>query len=180
MKCFLKPTNDFVFKKIFGGENERDILISNRLILNKKSGANEIGDFEFRFVEPPKFGKGIGDLGNVVEKWAYFLKRAGECEEAPEEFLAEEVFARAFEIAKTSGRNAEEPELYERRRRFFREREEGRKEGLEEGREEGEKTALQRAVLGLHENGIDVRIMASSLRMDADEARRIVASVRKS
>ena len=259
MKRFLKPTNDFVFKKIFGGENERDILISflnavlefsgddaigeigianpgqvpkiralkdtildvkardkkgrtfivemqvvpnhdffkrslyytsqayvsqispgdsygklkkvyfvgvldfsgldgesylsNHLILNRDTGENEIGDFEFCFVELPKFKKGIGELEGVVEKWVYFLKHAGECEEVPEEFLAEEVFARAFEIAKTSGWNAEELELYERRQHFFQEQEDvretaertgmekglekGREEGLEKGREEG-------------------------------------------
>ena len=192
MKRFLKPANDFVFKKIFGGENERDILISNRLILNKKSGANEIGDFEFRFVELPKFKKGIGELENVVEKWAYFLKHAGECEEVPEEFLTEKVFARAFEIAKTSGWNAEELDLYERRQHFFREREDLRKEGLEEGmekgmekglekgREEGREEVREAAVIAMRKNGIDVRIIASSLRMDADEVLRIVSSMRKS
>ena len=181
-----------------GLDGER--YLSNHLILNRDTGENEIGDFEFCFVELPKFKKGIGELEGVVEKWVYFLKHAGECEKVPEEFLTEEVFARAFEIAKTSGWNAEELDLYERRQHFFREQEDLRKEGLEEGmekgleegmekgmekglekgREEGEKTTLQRAVLGLHKNGIDARIIASSLRMDADEVLKIVSSIRKS
>ena len=302
MTHFLKPTNDFVFKKIFGDENERDILISflnavlgfsgdgvieeigianpnqvpkiralkdtildvkardkkgrtfivemqvvpnhnffkrslyytsqayvsqispgdsygklkkvyfvgvldfsgldgerylsNHLILNEESGANEVGDFRFCFIELPKFKKGIDELEGVVEKWVYFLKHAGECEEVPGEFLAEEVFARAFRIAEASGWNAEELELYEKRQRFFQEREDVRKtaertgmekglkkgmeKGLEKGREEGREEVRKAAVIAMRENGIDVRIIASSLRMDLDEVKRIVASMRKS
>ena len=229
MKHFLKPTNDFVFKKIFGGDNERDIPIgflnavldfsgenaieeietvnfdrlpkieakqdavldvkakdkkgrtfivemqvmrnhdffkrslyraaqvytsqiyydelkkvyfvgildfsgmkgekylSSHLILNKKSMADEVGDFEFRFVELPKFKKGIGDLENAVEKWVYFLKHAHECGEIPRELRSEEVFARAFRIAEASGWSPEELELYEKRQPFLREQEDLRK-----------------------------------------------------
>jgi len=50
--------------------------LSRHLIVDQKSGKQEIKDLEFNFIELPKFKKEESELTTMIEKWIYFLKNA--------------------------------------------------------------------------------------------------------
>ncbi|HCL57198.1 MAG TPA: hypothetical protein DHW82_09360 [Spirochaetia bacterium] len=58
---FLDPTNDVAFKKIFGNDQKKEILIS---FLNSLLG---LKDLYFNFVELPKFNKNEQELKSAFE-----------------------------------------------------------------------------------------------------------------
>ena len=58
--------------KIFDSEH----YISRHLILNKETLKNDLADFEFTFIELPKFKKNLDSLTSIIDKWTYFIKKA--------------------------------------------------------------------------------------------------------
>ncbi|MEA3228882.1 MAG: Rpn family recombination-promoting nuclease/putative transposase, partial [Campylobacterota bacterium] len=64
---------------------ESEHYISRHLILNKESMQNDLSDFEFTFIELPKFKKQLSELETVIDKWTYFIKRAEKEEFIPKE-----------------------------------------------------------------------------------------------
>jgi predicted transposase/invertase (TIGR01784 family) len=73
--------------------------ISRHLILNKETLKQEIEDFEFTFIELPKFNKKLNELETILDKWIYFIKEAENLEMIPKEFESKEEFIEAFKIA---------------------------------------------------------------------------------
>ena len=72
---------------------------SDHVILDKRSYDHDLRDFSFTFLELPKFNKGIDELSNRVEKWAYFFKYAIDTSEQDLARIAgsDEVIERAYE-----------------------------------------------------------------------------------
>ncbi|MFZ2403953.1 MAG: Rpn family recombination-promoting nuclease/putative transposase [Methylobacter sp.] len=130
--------------------------ITRHLILETETQQNLLADFEFTFIELPKFKKPLEALSSDEDKWLYFLQNAEKLDEIPEPFLTP-VFKEAFEIATQSIWNLNELEVYEyqQMQRMIREsvdatsrneaRKEGRQEGIQEGRQEGRQEA-QKAI----------------------------------
>jgi len=58
--------------KFFEGKD----YLTKHLIINKKTGKQELKDIEFNFVELPKFKKKLNKLSSLIEKWVYFIKNA--------------------------------------------------------------------------------------------------------
>jgi predicted transposase/invertase (TIGR01784 family) len=54
---------------------------SDHVILDRDTGENDLKDFSFTFLELPKFTKGIGELDNMTDKWAYYFNHAEETSE---------------------------------------------------------------------------------------------------
>ena len=59
---------------------------------------NLLKDIVYYFIELTKFNKTKDELNNVLDKWIYFLKKAGDLENIPES-LNEKPFLQAFEKA---------------------------------------------------------------------------------
>lgn len=95
--------------------------LSNHLILDKKTGENFIKDFEFSFVELPKFKLSEKELWNVVEKWIYFVKHLGTDKDEELDykhlFRGESAILEALDIAQEHNLNEEELEIYDYRER---------------------------------------------------------------
>jgi len=108
------------------------------------TGTVFLNDIVHYFIELSKFGNGLDDLDNVLDKWIFFIKEAGRLEKVPER-LNEGLFRHAFEKARVANMNQEEFELYEKagmavadtRGAIELAREEGKEEGRQEGKEEG-------------------------------------------
>jgi len=94
--------------EIFENKN----YISRHLIINQETTKQDLKDFEFTFIELPKFNIKLKDLKTVAEKWIYFIKNAQDLTIIPKEFQ-EEPFKSAFEIATQTVWSQEELELYE-------------------------------------------------------------------
>ena len=177
---------------------EGNRFLSNHLILDKRTLANEVKDFEFCFVELPKFRKRPEELEGAADKWIYFLKHAGEMPEIPEALRPEENLGKAFRIAEISGWSRAELDLYERRQHFIfnqkdeietarsegmkkgrqegkeEGRQEGKEEGRQEGKEEGRKEGFGRAVASLSSSGLDAAEISRLLGIGADETGRLL------
>jgi hypothetical protein len=61
-------------------------FISRHLILNLETKQQDIKDFEFTFIELPKFKKTLEELDSVLDKWIYFLNNAEDLDIIPKEY----------------------------------------------------------------------------------------------
>ena len=140
-------------------------FISQHLIYNKKTGNNDLKDFEFCFIELPKFNKKIDELKDILDKWIFFLKEAQNLNIVPKEFEKIEVLNEAFFTANQVSWNSEELDIYQKitldenqrinseNVKIEKEKTISRKAGKEEGREEGLESALQKIISsGINEN----------------------------
>ena len=94
--------------EIFENKN----YISRHLIINQETTKQDLKDFEFTFVELPKFNKRLNELISTVDKWIYFIKNANDLTMIPKEFQ-KEPFKQAFEIATQTVWSQKELEIYE-------------------------------------------------------------------
>jgi len=71
------------------------------------------------FIEMPRFVKGENELETHFDKWLYFLTHLEDFENIPG-ILNEEVFVKAFEIAKIANFNEKELDQYENSLKYYR------------------------------------------------------------
>ena len=86
--------------------------ISRHLIINQETKTQDLKDFEFTFIELPKFNKELNELDSILDKWTYFIKNAENLEMIPKEFKEDEI-KEAFEIATQTTWNKKELEVYD-------------------------------------------------------------------
>jgi predicted transposase/invertase (TIGR01784 family) len=119
--------------------------ISAHHILNVETRERTLQDFEFIFVELPKFNKKETELSSMADKWAYFLRYAADLKEIPKALMNEPDIVTAFEIARESGWSKDELLVYDyvAMRKMDEEAieehgfQQGEKAGLEKGKLEG-------------------------------------------
>ena len=164
--------------------------LSRHLILDIETREQRISDFEFCFIELPKFAKHESELQSIVDKWIFFLKylgsRSGEDKDFARIFAEEPPLLRALEIARYHSLSRDELSVYEyqeKRRRIDAEtartykldkqeevRKEGRAEGLVEGEQiglqKGRKEGLQIAAKALEKRGFSTKAIADALQLD--------------
>lgn len=154
---------DFAFKKLFGTEANKDLLLS---FLNSRfEGQEKFLDIQYLNSEH------LGDL-----------------EERPAE-LKEAIFTRLFEQAEIAQYSPEERQDYEESLKNFRDwysalktaekkghkegRAEGRAEGLEEGLEEGEKKGVFKTAKNLLALGLPLETIIQATGLSEDEIKRL-------
>jgi predicted transposase/invertase (TIGR01784 family) len=94
---------------IFNNKN----FISRHLIVNQETSEQDLDDFEFTFIELPKFQKNISQLEDILDKWIYFIKYAQDLTLIPKEYENLTEFSEAFEVAKQTSWNKEELKVYD-------------------------------------------------------------------
>jgi len=116
----LPKGNDYtVLKKVYfiGLLNfnifESKHYVSRHLIINQETNTQDLKDFEFTFIELPKFEKELQQLETILDKWIYFLQYAGDLTLIPKEYANIEEFKEAFNIATQTTWDAKELEVYE-------------------------------------------------------------------
>ena len=115
------------------------------------TGKAFLNDIVHYFIELSKFKKLLGDLDNVLDKWIFFIKKAGKLEDVPER-LNEEPFRHAFEKARVANMDREEFEIYEKAGMAIADsrgavelaRDEGKEEGIQIGEQKGLQKGLQK------------------------------------
>ncbi|MBF0606526.1 MAG: Rpn family recombination-promoting nuclease/putative transposase [Candidatus Magnetobacterium sp. LHC-1] len=91
---------------------EGDSYITKHMILNTRTLKQELTDFEFNFIELPKFKKTEDELESVVDKWIYFIKNAVSLEMIPKCADFDEIQA-AYNIATMMLWSKDELEIYD-------------------------------------------------------------------
>ncbi len=87
--------------------------ISKHLILDVETNKNELKDFEFVFIELPKFKKKPEQLETVVDKWIYFIKEAQNFKGIPKELENETEIIDALEEINSFNLTEEQLAVYE-------------------------------------------------------------------
>ena len=96
---YVNPFTDFGFKRLFGEEAHKGLLLDflNELCFDKKEH----------------------ELTNRFEKWVYFLKNLENFDEIPE-ILNEPIFKEAFDVAKIANFNKKQLNTYNESLKNFR------------------------------------------------------------
>ena len=141
---YLNPLTDFGFKKLFGEEPNKDLLIS---FLNTLLPAHHQVS-ELTYTKNEYQGISASDR-TLQDKWLFAFKHLHELDRIPS-VLHEKIFQRLFSIAKIAQLPPEERQVYERSLKDYRDLKsaqatahlEGYQEGVEDGMEQG---ALKKA-----------------------------------
>ena len=130
-------------------------FISRHLIINQETNKQDISDFEFSFIELPKFDKALKDLETILDKWIYFLKNASDLTIVPKEYKNIPEFQDAFDIATQNSWDSKELDVYDYialkefdelnalKTAETKGLEKGIKKGLEQGLEQGLQKGLE-------------------------------------
>jgi predicted transposase/invertase (TIGR01784 family) len=142
--------------------------ISRHLIINQETTKQDLKDFEFTFIELPKFNKELNEINSIADKWIYFIKNANNLTIMPKEFQ-KVPFTTAFDIATQITWSQDELEVYDYV--MMKEMEEvsalntaeekgirkGKEIGIKEGKELGKKEGLKEGKeLGVKEAKIEI------------------------
>ena len=92
---------------------EGDDYISRHLILDTQTYEQSIKDFEFNFIELPKFTKTEEELETTMDKWIYFLKYADDLQIIPKKLSEPKEITEAFEVVEQYNWTKDELEFYE-------------------------------------------------------------------
>lgn len=143
---------------------ENQDYISQHLILDTKTFTQELKDFEFTFIELPKFTLALHECDSIAKKWIFFIQNADKFDLMPKEYEDIEAFKEAFFIASKFKWSQKELDVYD-----YIDIREGRKEselltayedGLERGKEQGERNkAIEIAKKSL-QKGLDAKSIA--------------------
>ena len=162
--------------------------ISRHLIINQETNHQDLDDFEFTFIELPKFSKNLQELESILDKWIYFIKNAQDLTLIPQEYTNKAEFLDAFEVAKQTSWDKEELKVYEymalkefdevnalrtaEKKGFQKGEEKGLEKGLQKGLEKGleqgkqeEKIAIAKNLL---KNGIDTATIMIATSLDRE------------
>ena len=161
--------------------------LSRHIILDEETQEQHIRDFEFCFIELPKFTKHESELQNVVDKWIFFLKnlgtKDGDNKDFSRIFASDPPLLRALDIALYHSLSEDELYVYEgRERRRLIEAETTRTavrkaevKALKEGEEIGIQKGLQIAAKALAKNGFSVDAIAAELQINPVKVQRLLA-----
>ena len=161
MTRFVNPAYDVAFKRIFGQEDSKDLLLDflndllegklrTDVILADRDTHEQFSDkLRFIFVELPFFSKTKTECVTGLDKWIYTLKNMQTLKDIP--FKEEKpIFKKLEKIADLTSLSKEERRMYDADIRAYRDRlaqinsakrkamREGKAEGRAEGRAEGE------------------------------------------
>jgi predicted transposase/invertase (TIGR01784 family) len=146
-------------------------------------------DFEFVFIELPKFQKEVHELSSSADQWIYFLKYASQVERVLESITSQSIHE-AFDVLSRHNWSKAEYDLYMRsllakgaevdrlETALRRGQEEGREKGREEGREEGKQQALAEMVRKLHVKGRSAQEISEITDLSEAEVRRVIGPLK--
>ena len=89
-------------------------FISRHLIINQETTKQDLKDFEFTFIELPKFNLELNDCDTIVKKWIYFINNASSLDLIPKELENIKEFQIAFQSANTYTWDKKELNYYDR------------------------------------------------------------------
>lgn len=160
---------------------------SDHVVLDKDTQENDLKDFSFTFLELPKFNKGIDQLTNMIDKWAYFFKHAADTTEEELEKLvnSDKIIKKAYKQLDKFYWSDEDLLTYEQSEKYektyiasldykFDEgmkvgEEKGRREGEKVGKEEGMKVAKMEMAKTLLQQGVDIQIIKTATGLSEAE-----------
>ncbi len=153
---------------------------SDHVILDKNNHDHDLLDFSFTFLELPKFHKKINQLSDMIDKWAYFFKKAKETSEKdlPKLIGHDDIMERAYEELNRFSWNEQELFTYEEAQKhewdqnaiMAQKYDEGHEKGKIEGKMEG-KIEVAKKLLA---SGMETEIVASVTSLSIQEIKNLL------
>ncbi|MEA1915901.1 MAG: Rpn family recombination-promoting nuclease/putative transposase [Campylobacterota bacterium] len=139
-------------------------FVSRHLIINQETKSQDLDDFEFSFIELPKFTKEIETLSSTLDRWIYFLKHASDLTVIPSQYENIEEFKEAFSIATQTTWDKKELEVYDYiSLKEFDElnalrtaERKGIEKGMEKGIEKGMEKGIEKEKISIAKNLLDL------------------------
>ncbi|WP_349967816.1 Rpn family recombination-promoting nuclease/putative transposase [Wolbachia endosymbiont of Armadillidium arcangelii] len=154
---------------------------SDHVTFDKITFEHDLKDFSFTFIELPKFKKREDQLENIIEKWCYFFKHAGETSEDDLKKIigSDLIIGRAYDELNQYNWSKEERLAYDQAKKrtddYLSSLEEKLHEGIlighEKGRAEGEKQAKIAVAKNLLKAGVSIDVIAQTTGLTADEVK---------
>ncbi|QOD38388.1 Rpn family recombination-promoting nuclease/putative transposase [Candidatus Wolbachia massiliensis] len=146
--------------------------ISSHTIRDDETNEHNLQDFQFVFIELPKFPKNkVEQLTSTVERWCFFFKYAEETTDEDLKKIAEEapIIKRAYDELDKFHWNERDLTAYEERIMDLYKEEAILEQKLDEGREEG-KIEVAKAMLA---DNVDVKTIVKFTGLSISEIERI-------
>ena len=182
---YIDPYTDFGFKKLFGTELNKDLLISflNALFNDSTMQIKDVEDnhifydkLTFFYLEMPKFNKREDELVTMFDKWMFALRNLSRLTDRPQA-LQERVFKRLFDQAEIASFTPQERREYQESVKDYWDyystmttaHQKGRAEGLSEGEAKGRAEERLSNACSLLSNGVPMDVIVKSLGLAPDE-----------
>ncbi|QTP61647.1 MULTISPECIES: Rpn family recombination-promoting nuclease/putative transposase [unclassified Wolbachia] len=193
-KAYSRQSGNYIdFKKVFFIAISNSTLfpteveyISTHNIREIKTNGHYLKDFQFVFIELPKFTKNrVEQLENTVERWCFFFRYAEDTTDEDLRKIAEKspIIKLAYDELDKFHWNEKDLMAYEERimnlqkeeaileYRLDLAKDEGIQIGHEKGREEGEKEAKIAVAKNLLKAGVSIDIIAQTTGLTVDEVK---------
>ncbi|WP_353282130.1 Rpn family recombination-promoting nuclease/putative transposase [Wolbachia endosymbiont (group A) of Aleiodes leptofemur] len=193
-KAYSRQSGNYIdFKKVFFIAISNSTLfpteveyISTHNIREIKTNGHYLKDFQFVFIELPKFTKNrVEQLENTVERWCFFFRYAEDTTDEDLRKIAEKspIIKLAYDELDKFHWNEKDLMAYEERimnlqkeeaileYRLDLAKDEGIQIGHEKGREEGEKEAKIAVAKNLPKAGVSIDIIAQTTGLTVDEVK---------
>ncbi|WP_338481613.1 MULTISPECIES: Rpn family recombination-promoting nuclease/putative transposase [unclassified Wolbachia] len=152
---------------------------SDHVTFDKMTFEHDLRDFSFTFIELPKFKKREDQLENIVEKWCYFFKHAGETsEEDLKKIIGSDlIIGRAYDELNQYNWSKEERLAYDQAKKrtddYLSSLEEKLHEGIQIGHEKGRKAEKIEVAKNLLKAGVSIDIITQTTGLSVDYIEKI-------
>jgi predicted transposase/invertase (TIGR01784 family) len=144
--------------------------ISRHLIINQETNKQDLDDFEFSFIELPKFDKKLDELSTTLEKWIYFIKNADNFELIPETYKEQQELNDAFIIAAQVSWTKKEIEIYD----YMRLKQFDEVNAIQTAENKGFNKGIEKGILGMLEFGIGVDKISKHFNLPISQIKKIL------
>jgi predicted transposase/invertase (TIGR01784 family) len=174
---YINPLTDFGFKKLFGTEPNKILLIDflNQILperhqikdlsysRNEHLGLHEM-DLKFIYIELPKFKKQEDELETQFDKWLYVFRHLSNLQDRPKK-LQDRIFQKLFEAAEIARFTPEERNAYEDSLKYYRDL----KNVVDTSREEGVLEGIEKIAKKMKEKGMSNAEISELTGLNDDE-----------
>ncbi len=153
---------------------------SDHVTFDKITFEHDLKDFSFTFIELPKFKKREDQLENVVEKWCYFFKHAGETSEDDLKKIigSDLIIGRAYDELNQYNWSKEERLAYDQAKKrtddYLSSLEEKLHEGILIGHQKGKIEGKIEVAKNSLKAGVSIDVIAEITGLSLDEIKKLI------
>jgi len=161
---YINPFTDYGFKRLFGEEPNKDLLLDflNELLKDEQGTITELTYLKNENLGTTELNRKVDELETRFDKWLYLIKNLHKLDRIPEK-LKEKIFLKLFDTAEIANFSQQEYQDYENSLKYYRDlknsldtaKEERTIEIAKQGLKEGVSIELISKMTGLTEEKIN-------------------------
>ena len=158
---YVNPFTDYGFKKLFGEEPNKDLLLDflNELLKDEQGQITEITYLK------------SDQLETRFDKWLYVIRNLNKLDRIPDR-LRETIFTKLFETAEIAKFTPDQVRSYEDSLKYYRDIKASMDTKFEEGMMQGKKEGKLEVAKALLEGGISMDVIVKTTGLSEDEIKK--------